>query len=1042
MPITKEATVAKTIKAMYVTSRDGKTKSKVDLTALAKIVDATLANKGIVQLQTEINDTETTAATPKAVNTVKKIADGNAKQIADVKKSIDEALPGEGTLADKLKNVAFTTKDNNFTESQTLVAKDAAGTETANVTFKTGKFDTATGAFDAGSTKLTVGNVVTDKNGKVVGKSSVEVADAGRDFVVGLADNAEQIHGIKIHLNKDGEASSATAFAPATPDAATGTEIATAKFVTDKIAKVQDSLENATDTKAGIVKLADAADDSLDAATGGTAVTPKALAGTEAKVKAVTDVVGENAENAALVNKANEFTETQTVKSKDGTKEEVAKVQFKGQHFNHEDGTFDNDAEIFKSNLVAVDKAGKKLGQTVVHANAEGVRNALEVYNADNSKAGAVELKFNRAGDKFAAYAPSTDDAASKNEIATADFVNKKLQGVQDNLVDATDTQRGLTMLSDAVDSEKAAADGKTAATPKAVKTVNDALVKVSTVVGENAEHAALKNKENTFAENQTFDKQIRVKARDGSAGGTVVSVAEGSAIATGVGDGKTANTSLTVNAADDETKAFAGVEVSVKGNGRTAELFVTGVDGTSAGALGVKTDNGHVTAYAPQPTASAKDEEIATVKFVKDKVGDLDAEHVAYTHKSNTFEKPQNFTVTTAQGTVETNGLVGKVGDYDHAGAAFDQDSGHDKAEFSVSLVDKNNKTVGGVTTTAEATKSTTAISVAKNDGTTGSVAVAFDTTTDKFVATAPETDAAAKANEIATAKFVNDKADSIKTEVDGKLKRVTDVIGEDAENAALVNKGNVFTQNQKIQTDGKILNVGGTGAATEGSADDALVLGSSFETSSAEIIIAANGSIVRSELPEDPDDLELATVGYVKSLGDISGSMRTGDFIIAMQDFTQTAVQGAMDEGVFYSVPFNAADQYIQIDPETGKPAETQADGVTDKKVDHFVVMYKAPTSKLVMNLGDRKVAPDFADVPLLSKDNNFSGTNSFKDAQKATPSVDAELSDVNGKSFITKSELISYFTKHAPWSNVVTVEPALEDMVPGQIYFLVEE
>ena len=113
-----------------------------------------------------------------------------------------------------------------------------------------------------------------------------------------------------------------------------------------------------------------------------------------------------------------------------------------------------------------------------------------------------------------------------------------------------------------------------------------------------------------------------------------------------------------------------------------------------------------------------------------------------------------------------------------------------------------------------------------------------------------------------------------------------------------------------------------------------------------------------------------------------------------------------------------------------------------MTDNKVDHFVIVYKAPTSKLVMNLGERKIAPDFGDVPVMSKDNTFAGTNTFKDAQKTTPSVDPQLADVGVNSYITKSELVNYFTANAPWSNVVTAEPSAEDMVPGQIYFLVEE
>ena len=268
------------------------------------------------------------------------------------------------------------------------------------------------------------------------------------------------------------------------------------------------------------------------------------------------------------------------------------------------------------------------------------------------------------------------------------------------------------------------------------------------------------------------------------------------------------------------------------------------------------------------------------------------------------------------------------------------------------------------------------------------------------------------------------------------------TSIIDNNGNEVSSLSNGDTLTIVTSIQQDGKILNLGGEGLDSEGAADDALVLGSSFDSSSAEIIIAANGSITRTELPADPDDLEIATVGYVKSLGDISGSLEIGSWSIAMQDFTNPLYQSEMDEGVFYSVPQNAADQYIQIDPATGRPAETQASGVTDKKVDHFVIMYKAPTSKLVMNLGERKIAPDFNDVPLLSKDNTFTGTNVFKDAQKQTSSVDPQLADVSANSYVTKTELVNYFTANAPWSNVVTAEPEVEDMVPGQIYFLVEQ
>lgn len=173
--------VTKNTKSILVSSKDGKVITKIDLTPLSKIVDATLANKGIVQLQTTIDASEDKAATPKAVQTVKTIADANAEKIKEIEASINEALPGEGSLADKLRDVAFKTKDNEFSESQTIIAKDATGTDTGHINIKTNKFTHATGSFEAGTNKINAGLTAQDKTGAAIGGVDIQVADAGRD---------------------------------------------------------------------------------------------------------------------------------------------------------------------------------------------------------------------------------------------------------------------------------------------------------------------------------------------------------------------------------------------------------------------------------------------------------------------------------------------------------------------------------------------------------------------------------------------------------------------------------------------------------------------------------------------------------------------------------------------------------------------------------------------------------------------------------------------------------------------------------------------
>ena len=282
MPITRSlktaregvATLAeelKSVKALYVASRDGTTKAKIDLSNLAKIVDATLVNKGIVQLQTVVDDNETNAATPKAVNSVKQVADQLTVKVTEIENSINEALPGEGSLAEKLKDVAFTSKDNQFTASQTLLSNDAAGSDVTSVTLKSQRYDSATNAFDAGATAIKTGVSLADKTGAVIAGTSFTVDAANRKAVLSVNSNDSQTHSISIETNAAGDAASVVARAPATPAEANGLEIATAKFVKDQLQTVETILVDATDTQRGLTLLKDTPDAALDAATGKTA---------------------------------------------------------------------------------------------------------------------------------------------------------------------------------------------------------------------------------------------------------------------------------------------------------------------------------------------------------------------------------------------------------------------------------------------------------------------------------------------------------------------------------------------------------------------------------------------------------------------------------------------------------------------------------------------------------------------------------------------------------------------------------------------------
>lgn len=101
--------------------------------------------------------------------------------------------------------------------------------------------------------------------------------------------------------------------------------------------------------------------------------------------------------------------------------------------------------------------------------------------------------------------------------------------------------------------------------------------------------------------------------------------------------------------------------------------------------------------------------------------------------------------------------------------------------------------------------------------------------------------------------------------------------------------------------------------------------------------------------------ESLEQLQESVVDNLGGLSP--------LAYADYTQAESQADMIAGVYYRVPFNAADQFILFDEETGKASASQADGTTDTTVDHFKIVYKNSSGSvselgaidLVINLDD---------------------------------------------------------------------------------------
>lgn len=210
--------------------------NQLDLSLFAQNVDATLEVKGITMLQTVVDDTETKAATPKAVNSVKQIADANTTEIAALKELVGDAET-PGTV---FTNVAFTNKENTFANAQKITVSDktlSLNTQeiysegTTGDTLKVGIKDA-----DGAKSEITFGNDGTIKRTAIPTVPEVEPDD---------------------------------------------NEVATVKYVKDKAdeinANIEDYLKDATDVQKGVVVLSDSTDSDLDASTGHTAATPKAV---------------------------------------------------------------------------------------------------------------------------------------------------------------------------------------------------------------------------------------------------------------------------------------------------------------------------------------------------------------------------------------------------------------------------------------------------------------------------------------------------------------------------------------------------------------------------------------------------------------------------------------------------------------------------------------------------------------------------------------------------------------------------------------------
>lgn len=329
----------------------------------------------------------------------------------------------------------------------------------------------------------------------------------------------------------------------------------------------------------------------------------------------VTDVVGVNAENVALINKGNLFATPQSLAQVKSSTNNSAELNSYISTFDRATATFEDDSTDAKLAVSLKDKAGADIAQVVTSASATENKASLVVNNKDGSAQGKLDVTFD--GTSFKATAPSTVDHTSQQEIATKDYVDQEIADVEGNLHDATDTQHGLVTLSDAIDGTENAATGRKAATPLAVKSAVDKMTAdLEAVKG----HVAYTDTSNTFTKPQLIASEVADNAEK-----TFVNfrlgqfkLSDGTFV-----DGTTTSSNTKLATFDSEGHEVASFATDATATQVKSAITTSNANNSAKGEIAVTFNRGdnNFKATAPSALDHSTAQEIATTDWVNQQV-------------------------------------------------------------------------------------------------------------------------------------------------------------------------------------------------------------------------------------------------------------------------------------------------------------------------------------------------------------------------------------------------------------------------------------
>lgn len=171
---------------------------------------------------------------------------------------------------------------------------------------------------------------------------------------------------------------------------------------------------------------------------------------------------------------------------------------------------------------------------------------------------------------------------------------------------------------------------------------------------------------------------------------------------------------------------------------------------------------------------------------------------------------------------------------------------------------------------------------------------------------------------------------------------------------------------------------------------------------------------------------------------------SINRGQVELALKDYyTTDANKDEMEVGVFYKVPFNANNEYLEWDMTTGLPKDPQTvPTVTDLKPKYFQVVVKNEAG-VVNKLGREDFQASFTNVAFLTATQTFTGENTFEKDITFT-GTDQDVDTLNDNKFATAKWVRAVAAKkineagHLAGSFSATGEPTEDTLVANTIVF----